>query len=161
MSANGTNCAVLESGCVLIHRHPRIVFRFIAEEFFANYRRWSPEVIELRQIGSGPVGVGTRARQVRVDLGHRSESVFIVTVCQPDRCICFEAASGEYRCRYTIEEVASQPAALLHFGFELPTLRLIWRPFETFVREAVRTGVDRTVRNVKQLVEADVLEQAA
>lgn len=64
----------------IIKRPPEDVFRFVGERFFENYPRWSPEVVELTPLSDGPVGVGTMARQVRVDQGRRSESIFRVSV---------------------------------------------------------------------------------
>ncbi len=155
MFAFSTGSSVAESASVLIHRTPEVVFRFIGEEFFTNYPIWSPEVQELRQIGSGPVRVGTRARQVRVDLGHRSESIFTVAAFEPARRMCFEGISCAYRCDYRIEPVPSKCSTLLRFTFELPKLELYLRPFEALIREAIQRGVARTVQNVKQLVEAE------
>lgn len=157
----GTNAPVCECASVLIHRCPETVFRFIGEEFFTNYPRWSPEVQELRPIGSAPVRLGTRARQVRVDLGHRSESIFAVTIFQPGRRICFEGISCAYRCDYHIEAIASNSSSILGFAFELPRLEMHLRPFESLIRDAIRNGVERTVHNVKQLVEAAGVRQAA
>lgn len=161
MKMSSTNAAVRECASVLIERCPETVFRFIGEEFFANYPRWSPEVRELKAINAPPVRAGTRGRQVRVDLGHRSESIFAVTIFQPARRICFEGMSCPYRCDYHIEPVAANTSAILGFTFELRELEMYLRPFESLIREAVRNGVERTVRNVKHLVEAVRLEQAA
>lgn len=161
MFAFSTSSSVAESATVLIHRTPEAVFRFIGEEFFTNYPIWAPEVRELRQIGSGPVRAGTRARQVRVDLGHRSESIFAVTAYEPARRVCFEGVSCGYRCDYSIEAGASKCSTLLGFTFELPKLELYLRPFEALIREAIRSGVARTVQNVKQLIEAEHTAQAA
>jgi hypothetical protein len=62
MFAFNQSSPVVANASVVIDRPPEAVFRFVGEQFFANYPRWSPEVRELRQIGSGPVRVGTRAR---------------------------------------------------------------------------------------------------
>lgn len=161
MGLFSTNAAVRECASVLIHRSPDTVFRFIGEEFFTNYPRWSPEVLELKPISSAPVRVGTRARQVRMDLGHRSESIFAVTIFQPGRRICFEGISSAYHCDYHIEAVSANSSTILGFTFELPKLEIYLRPFEGLIRDAIRNGVARTVQNVKRLVEAGRLEQAA
>jgi len=41
------------------------VFRYLGDNFFENYPKWSPEVKELKQIGEQPMGPGVTARQVR------------------------------------------------------------------------------------------------
>ena len=68
---------VVEHASVVIHRSPEAVFRFVGEQFFTNYPRWSPEVQELRQIGSGPVKAGTRASSAR-----RSGASVRVDICR-------------------------------------------------------------------------------
>ena len=59
------------------------VYRFVALDFVINYPRWSPEVVSLEALSVGPVQAGFQARQVRVDQGHRSESVFAVAELEP------------------------------------------------------------------------------
>jgi len=61
---------------ILIRRPPEVVFGFVARDFFANYPRWSPQVQRLELLTPGPIRVGSRARQVRIDQGRRSESTF-------------------------------------------------------------------------------------
>ena len=56
---------------VVIRTTPEAVFEFIGVGFFSNYPRWSPEVVELEQLSDGEIGVGTLARQVRIDQRHR------------------------------------------------------------------------------------------
>ena len=150
------NERVVEHASVVVHRRPQAVFRFIGEQFFANYPRWSSEVQELKQISPGPVRLGTRARQVRIDLGHRSESVFAVTAFEPGRRIGFEGVSCPYRCDYLIEEAGSDgSASLLSFTFELKKLELYLRPFAGLIHRAILDGVGRTVGTLKFLVEAE------
>ncbi len=146
---------VVVKASVAIQRPSEQVFRFIGERFVANYPRWSPEVLEVKQISPGPVRVGMRARQVRVDLGHRTESVFAVTIFEHGRRICFEGMSCPYRCDYALEEIRPNHSTRLSFTFELPRVELYMRPFETLIREAIRDGVERTVGKLKSLLEAE------
>jgi hypothetical protein len=92
---------------------------------------------------------------VRVDLGHRSESIFAVTVFEPGRRVCFEGVSNPYRCDYEIREISAQASTLICFTFELSNLEMYLLPVEGLICSAVRDGVERTVRNVKPLVEAE------
>lgn len=138
----------------ILMRHPAIkVFRFIGEDLFLNYPKWSPEVKELEQIGNGPVKLGTMARQVRVDLGHRSESKFRITVYEPHRRLAFAGISEPFRCTYELED--DHGKVRLRFTFELLELTVFMRPFEQLIRTAVQDGANRTVQNIKHLVEAD------
>ena len=93
-------------------------------------------------------------RQVRVDQGRRSESTFKVTIFQPGKRICFEGVSNPYRCDYVLETDKTKSASHIHFTFELLSLEVFMRPFEKLIRMAVQEGTEKTVRNIKKLVES-------
>lgn len=137
------------------------VFNFVGADFLRNYPRWSPEVLELKSLTEGPVKIGTMCRQVRVDQGVRSESTFKVTTFQPGRRICFEGVSNPFRCDYVLEPVNPASASRIIFTFELLRLELYMKPFEKLVHLAVQDDTERTVRNIKQLIENEVAEPAA
>lgn len=145
---------VAAKASTIIQKPVTDVFHFIGEEFFRNYPKWSPEVVELKPLSSGPIQVGSLARQVRVDLGHRSESTFTVTELQPNRRIAFSGVSDAYRCVFELESAASaDDATQVAFTFELPRLELYMRPFERLIRAAVQDGAERTLANLKGLLE--------
>lgn len=130
------------------------IFDFIGHNLLINYPRWSPEVKELEKITDGPVKLGTVCRQVRIDQGNRSESTFKVKIFEEGSRICFEGVSNPYRCDYVIEAINVADSRVT-FVFELLSLDLHVRPFEKLVRIAVQDGTERTVRNIKKLIEAD------
>ncbi len=146
---------VVAKASIVIDRPADEVFHFIGDNFFVNYPRWSPEVKELKQISPGDVKLGTRARQVRVDQGHRTESIFAVTVFVPGRRICFEGISNPYRCDYELKADGGDQTTRVIFTFELPKLEVFMRPFEKLIRVVVQDGAERTVRNLKNLIEAE------
>ena len=133
------------------------LFDFIGNGLLDNYPRWSPEVKELEKLTDGPIEQGTFCRQVRIDQGNRSESTFKVKVFDSGMRICFEGISNPYRCDYVIETVNSSDSRLT-FVFELLTLDLHVRPFEKLVRIAVQDGTERTVKNIKKLIEAEQVD---
>ena len=102
----------------------------------------------------GPIMLGTICRQVRIDQGNRTESTFKVKFFDLGARICFEGVSNPYRCDYVIESI-SVSSSRLTFVFELLSLDLHVRPFEKLVRIAVQDGTERTVRNIKKLVEVE------
>ena len=130
------------------------LFNFIGNDLLINYPRWSPEVKELEKLTDGPVKFGTLCRQVRIDQGNRSESTFKVKFFDVGARICFEGVSNPYRCDYVIESVNASDSRII-FIFELLSLDLHVRPFEKLVRIAVQDGTERTVKNIKKLIEAD------
>jgi uncharacterized protein YndB with AHSA1/START domain len=143
---------------VLIQRPVEAVFQFVAVDFFANYRKWSPEVVELEQTSAGALHPGSTGRQVRCDSGHRSESSFRVTTYEPLQAIVFASISGpRFRVEYRFQPVAS--ATRVTFRFELQP-ELFLKPFQRLLDGAVRRGSDRVVRNLKRLLEARVASAA-
>lgn len=130
------------------------LFNFIGNDLLINYPRWSPEVKELENLTDGPIKLGTLCRQVRIDQGNRSESTFKVKFFDVGARICFEGVSNPYRCDYVIESVNASDSRIT-FIFELLSLDLHVRPFEKLVRIAVQDGTERTVKNIKKLIEAD------
>jgi hypothetical protein len=143
---------------ITIQRPAEVVYRFIAEEFERNYPRWSPEVKELRLLTNGPLKVGSRARQVRVDQGRRTESTFRITRMQSPRPpaagqLRFEGSSPQFVIEYLIDPEAD--VTCLTFTFELRRVELMMKPFEKLIRIAVQDGARRTVFNLKQLIETE------
>ena len=138
---------------ILIRRPPERVYGFVARDFFANYPRWSPEVQRLDVLTPGPLRVGSRARQVRIDQGRRSESTFRVTALEDPVRVEFAEGSDLFRIGYRLDPAGEQTR--LSFAFELTRLELYMRPFEKLVRIAVQDGAERVVRNIKALVERE------
>lgn len=130
------------------------LFNFIGNDLLINYPRWSPEVKELEKLTDGPIKLGTLCRQVRIDQGNRSESTFKVKFFDIGARICFEGVSNPYRCDYVIESVNALDSRIT-FIFELLSLDLHVRPFEKLVRIAVQDGTDRTVKNIKKIIESE------
>ncbi len=145
---------VVGKASTIVQSTPDKLFDFIGNNLLTNYPRWSPEVKELEKITDGPVKLGTVCRQVRIDQGNRSESTFKVKVFDNGSRICFEGVSNPYRCDYLIEPVNSLDSRIT-FVFELLSLDLHVRPFEKLVRIAIQDGTERTVKNIKKLIEAD------
>jgi hypothetical protein len=149
-----SNTPVVGKSSTEIQCPSEIIFDFIGTNLLTNYPKWSPEVRELEKLSNDPVTQGTLFRQVRVDQGNRSESTFKVTIFNPVSRICFEGVSNPYRCDYVLEVIDST-SARISFTFELLSLELHMRPFEKLIRFAVQDGTERTVRNIRKLVEAE------
>jgi len=140
----------------LVKSSCKTIFSFVGTNFIKNYPRWSPEVVDLESLTDGSVKVGTMCRQVRVDQGKRSESTFKVTIFQPGKRICFEGISNPYRCDYVLESDKTASTSNVSFTFELLSLELFMRPFEKLIRIAVQEGTEKTVINIKKLVESEI-----
>lgn len=134
---------------------PQDIFQYIGDGLFDNYPKWSPEVKELEQITPGPVKLGTEGRQVRIDQGRRTESKFKIAAYEPDIRLTLAGISDPFRCTYELQSMHPDNATKLTFSFELLEILAIMRPFEGLIRVAIKDGAERTVQNIKRLVEAE------
>ena len=89
---------------ITIERSAAEVFEYLAD--FENVPTWNYAVEETRKISEGPVGVGTKYRQVR-KLPRRSEDGFEVTEFEPEARLSVEGTFGPFpgRFRYLLEPV--------------------------------------------------------
>ncbi len=138
---------------IVIRSTPGAIFDFIGVNFFSNYPRWSPEVVELEKLSDGEIAVGTLARQVRIDQRHRLESKFEVTRFEVGKGLVFEGVPDPFRCSFDIRAVDASAKTSLTFTFEGMELRPHMRPFEKLIRRVVQDGAVRTTRNIKHLIE--------
>ncbi len=136
---------------VVIRCSAESVFEFVVRDFFQNYPRWSPEVSRLKVLTPGPIRVGSRAQQSRIDHGRRSESTFQVIALQQPTLVRFAEDTGLFRAAYQVEPQSAH--ARLTFTFELTRLDFFARPFERLIRGAVQDGAERVVRTIKALLE--------
>lgn len=139
---------------ILVKSSAAELFKFIGDDLFHNYPRWSPEVQELECLTDEPVKLGTIARQVRIDHGQRSESNFRITIYERPTRLAFAGVVEPYRCLYELRPQPGGDATELSFSFELLELKVFMRPFEQLVRSAIQDGAIRTVENIKRLVES-------
>ena len=138
---------------IVIKRSVEDVFSFVSDGFFQNYPKWSPEVVRLERLSSGSVGLGTAARQVRIDGGRRTVSTFKVNEYEQLRKISFVSTSRpHFSAHYGVEPMMD--STRLTFTFELQPQRLI-KPFERLVAGAVRAGSNRVVHQLKKLLESE------
>ncbi len=76
---------------------PQAVFDFVARRHFDNHPKWDPDVVEMTQTSSGPVGVGTTARVIRRQGRQQVEGTATVTEFQPDRRAAWDVRFGPFR----------------------------------------------------------------
>lgn len=148
------NQPIVGEATTTIHRPVESVFHFIADEFEANYPRWSPEVVELKVLSAGVLDCDWFARQTRVDQGHKTTSTFRVADMRRPSWIVFAGVSADFVCTYALDRTgASSENAQLRFRFEFSRLELRLRPFRKLIQTSVQEGAERTVYNLKGLVE--------
>ena len=115
---------------MIVHEHTRRIDRS-AEEAFAvigthmydNHPRWEREVVEIRPLTPGPVGVGSRAIMVRQEFGRRSEVEYEITEFDPGRRIAAshpDDAAMDFDITFDLEPIDDGSCAL--------TVRVAARP---------------------------------
>lgn len=77
-----------------VRRSVEDVFDFVGTHYFKNHPRWEHEVIEVRRLTDGPIGVGSRGVMVREEYGRRSEAPLEITAFEPSRTIAFRHLGG-------------------------------------------------------------------
>jgi hypothetical protein len=137
----------------LIRRDAEHCFRFVAVDFFRNYPRWSPEVVELRSLSPGPLRVGTLGCQVRVDFGRRTAATFRVTALEQGRRLAFQGTSKPFVVEYRFESLDDRTRVT--FTFVLQRLDLPLRPLKGAIGRAAQASAERVVANLKRLIEAE------
>ena len=138
---------------ILVGKSADVCFGFVADDFFRNYPRWSPEVVKLKSLSSGPLRVGSLGQQVRIDQGHRSEDSFRVVVLQRARRVAFRGVSRPFVIDYRFD--ALEQETRITFAFTLERLSLPLRPFEGPIRRVTQESTERVVRNIKRLIESE------
>ncbi len=91
---------------VTINRPIEEVFAFIAEP--KNNKRWQNGVTVSEAINTGPIGLGTRVRVVRMVMGRRFESEFETTLFEPNVQFAFKTVTGPVPLEATVSVSAIQ-----------------------------------------------------
>ena len=141
----------------LVFQDVEPVFRFVALNFLNNYPRWSPEVIDLQPLSTGPIRLGYQARQIRVDQGHKTESTFEVAELIPLKRVSFKGITAPYCSIYEFADCNS--STQLTFTFELHQVPGRSQPDQRPSRIALQEGAKRTVKKLKLLIEREMLDE--
>jgi uncharacterized membrane protein len=134
---------------VTIDRPANDVFAFLTR--FENVPLWNYAISETRQLGSGPVAVGTRYTQTRTIPSPAVEE-FEVTALDPDRWIAINGALGPFHGDVTYALEASGGSTTLTNTMVLhPTgaLRLV----AGLAGPGVRRAVAENLQVLKRLLE--------
>jgi uncharacterized membrane protein len=132
-----------------IERPVSDVWRFWALEHVRNHPRWDPD-IDLEQISEGPMGLGTRIRRRNTRWETPVEGEMEVVEFEPERAIAFlvHDANMDMHGRATFE--AKDPERTqLTITTDIPGLD------DPAANELITRGMERSVANVKALVEAE------
>lgn len=147
-----TNKTIMAEASVLIDVPQEQAFEFIAENFFENYQKWAPEIIELEPLDEHIVRKGVKGRQVRLDNDETIESIFEVTEYQPFTSFIFQGLNAPYKQTYLALNGVQKNITELKFKFELLEVDLFMRPFAKLIQAAMEDGVEATVLRIEALL---------
>ena len=135
----------------VINRPVMDVFRFFAREHVRNHPRWDP-YIQLEQVSSGPIGVGTVIKRINTRSGQPVEGTMEVVRFEPDREMSMITHDGpvEIHGRSTFGAVGENQS-ILALHVEIPDMDMSM--------ESMMTGaIQKSLQNIKQLIESEVNE---
>jgi Polyketide cyclase / dehydrase and lipid transport len=152
MLSFGTSKPVSGEASIVIKASSKEVFWFIAENFFLNYQKWAPEVIELESLNGDKVFIGSKGKQVREDNDSLVESIFEITEFSPYSLFILQGLSNPYRHTYLIDSEDQGDQTKLTFRFDLLEIEIFMRPFEKLIRVAIEDGAENTVEKIRDLI---------
>ena len=94
-----------------IDRPASQVFAVIGTGIYENHPKWEQEVVAIRPVTAGPVGVGSRAVMVRQDGRRRSEQTYEITAFETDRRITATHPDGPMAFELTFDLVPAGESA--------------------------------------------------
>lgn len=127
-------------------------YDMIGINFFQNYTKWCPQVVDLEQVSPPPIQPGTIGRQVTRDRGIDSESTFEVSEFTPTTKFEIKGITEPFRSAYELSPEGPNKTRIA-FTFELQEIELMMRPFQKLIKTALQDGAIQTIENIKNLLE--------
>ena len=127
MRGLGMDKPILGSAQAVVRCPIGSVFDFVGHGFFQNYRKWSPQVVELEPLLDKPVCTGATARQITLDRGIRVESTFEITTFNPPSLLGLKGLSEPFKSFYEFEEKTGVTTQL-GFRFRTGETRAVHAP---------------------------------
>jgi len=137
----------------VINRPIAEVFHFFADEHVRNHPRWDPD-IELEQISTGPIGVGTLIRRRNSRSGTPVEGTMEVVEYELNRALGMIIHDGpiEMRGRTTFEAVNDKQTRITTF-IEFPGMDEIKN------KEFLLSRLERSSKIRQELIEREIPEK--
>ncbi len=136
---------------VTIQKPAEEVFAFLAD--FENIPKWNYAIDETHKISAGPVGVGTRYRQIRSVPG-RSVEGFEVTVFEPARRLAMHGQIGPFRATISYELEAGAGGTRLVNNVELDASQAMLRLAAPLATPRIKTAVAQNLGKLRLVLEA-------
>lgn len=134
----------------VIDRPVAIVFQFYADNHVRNHPRWDPD-IELEQVTDGPIGVGTLIHRRNSRSGTLVDGTMEVVEFEPNRSMALLVHDGPAEMYgRAIFEATGNDRTTLTVSAEIPGMD------ESMDASRIISLMERSVRNVKHLIETEV-----
>ena len=133
----------------VIDRPVAEVFQFFAVEHVRNHPRWDPDM-QLEQVSDGPIGVGTIIRRLNTRSGTPVEGTMEVVEFEPNRAmgVAIHDGPSETRGRVTFQAEGPERTRL--------TISAEFTDLDESMEAFIRGLVERSGRNIKQLIESEL-----
>jgi hypothetical protein len=130
-----------------VDRPLRDVWRWYAVDHVRNHPRWDPDM-ELEQISEGSIGLGTRIRRLNHHFDGPVEGEMQITEWEPERLMGVQIhdANLDTVGRVTFEALGPARTRLL--------IEADYLGVDAASAERIRPLMERTARNVRQLIES-------
>lgn len=137
-----------------VARSAGATFDVIGTHVYDNHPLWEQEVLEIRPITGGAVGLGSRAVMVRRDFGRRTEVEYVVTEFEQERRIGFHhpASTLDFRISFELTPVDADSCEV-HVAVRAQP-RGWSRLLEPVMRRAMPKQAERITTQMAQVVES-------
>lgn len=138
---------------VRINRPAEDVWAVIAD--LGSHPEWRPALVEFRQVSEGPLGVGSRIREVLHRRGRKLVLDDVVTGFDPPRHLGIRGGwkAADFELDLTLEP-AGDGATLVTFDWPLYPKSLLLRIASPFMKGAMRRATVEEAELLKARVEA-------
>lgn len=102
-----------------IDRPPEVVFAYLDQ--LERHDEWQAEIVSTRVETDGPIGVGTRVREIRKIGGREQDASYEITEHEPPRRTAFRGVAGPVRPLGTVvvEPIGDGSKARVSIDFDL------------------------------------------
>jgi hypothetical protein len=138
---------MLDVQCTQVVRRPiEVVWRYVAEEYFAHHSSWDPAVVGMRRLGDGPLGVGTEGVEEARRMGRVQRTRFRVTDVDRPRRFAFTDVDGPFALDRSYSFAPHADGTQVTFRFTMSprgAMRLIFPLMRRAIARQVRANIGR------------------
>lgn len=138
---------------VRIARPPEAVWAIVSD--LETHTLWRPALVEFRQVSAGPLGVGSRIREVLDWRGRRIEIDDVVTGFEPPYRFAIHGAwaAAEFDLDLLLEPVGDD-ATEVTFDWPLYPKSLLMKLATPFLRRTMERSTAEEAEGLKRIVES-------